>query len=397
MKKLIIRKFMFDVIISGAGPSGSQSAELLAKAGFKVALIEKNTKWRKPCGGALNHRVLDMYPKLRKLNLPKIRTIVMHSAEYYRLEYKAPEQSRGTIMDRLELDNFVRDMAIEAGAKLFDKNLSYDFITKNQKKIGIKTKSPSGTKEYYGRVIVVADGMSSKLAIKSGIRDKWKVEELANGKCAIMEGKHHLDEESIYIYFKPFKGYAWIFPLDEKCFNIGVYTFSEDNLNYNLNRVYDDFIKNSRIQPLLGNSKNKLHWLGSYPFPVNGILENNLIDDHLMLVGDTGGFVSPISGEGIQHAMLSGKIAAETAINALEIEDFSKNTLKKYKNHPQIKKQVRSFKLKNSLREFFYKDDGKYLNKIFKLAESNPEFRSQVVDIFMSKSVPSKDFLSKIQ
>ncbi|GAJ02820.1 unnamed protein product, partial [marine sediment metagenome] len=32
---------MYDVVISGAGPSGSQNAEVLAKAGFKVALIEK--------------------------------------------------------------------------------------------------------------------------------------------------------------------------------------------------------------------------------------------------------------------------------------------------------------------------------------------------------------------
>ncbi len=388
---------MFDVIISGAGPSGSQCADVLAKAGFKVALIEKDTTWRKPCGGGLNHKVLDMYPRLRKLNLPKIRTIIMHSAEFHKLEYKAPKQSRGTIMDRLELDNYIRNMAIDTGAEIFDKNLSYDFITKNQTKIGIKTRSPSGTKEYYGKIMIIADGMSSKLAFKSGIRDKWKIEELANGKCAIMEGKHQLDEQSIYIYFKPFKGYAWIFPLDELHLNIGIYTFSEDNLNYNLNSLYEDFIKNPQIKQFLGNSDYKVCWSGAYPFPVNGIIEKSLVDDHIMLVGDTGGFVSPISGEGIQHAMLSGKIAAETAIYAFEEEDFSKNTLKKYKNHPQIKNQVRSFKLKSSLREFFYKDNGKLLNKIFKLAEKDPEFRSQVVDIFMSKKVPSNEFLSKIQ
>jgi len=33
---------MHDVIISGAGPSGSQCAEVLAKAGYRVALIERD-------------------------------------------------------------------------------------------------------------------------------------------------------------------------------------------------------------------------------------------------------------------------------------------------------------------------------------------------------------------
>ncbi len=42
---------MFDVIISGAGPAGSKCAEILAKVGYKTALIEKDTSWRKPCGG----------------------------------------------------------------------------------------------------------------------------------------------------------------------------------------------------------------------------------------------------------------------------------------------------------------------------------------------------------
>jgi geranylgeranyl reductase family protein len=387
---------MFDVIISGAGPAGSQCADVLSTAGFKVALIEKDISWRKPCGGGINHRVLDMYPELRKLNLPKIRNIAMHSAGYNKLEYKVSERSRGTVMDRLDLDNFIRNKAIDAGTELFDKNLSFDFIYKNQKRVGIKTKTPSGMKDYYGNLFIVADGMSSKLALKSGLRNKWRSEEIANGKCAIMQGKHQLDEEFIYIYFKPFKGYAWIFPLDDKQFNIGVYTFSEDNINYDLNSVYNDFIKDPEIRTYLPKVDYRECWSGAYPFPVNGILEKSLIDDHLMLVGDTAGFVSPISGEGIQHALLSGKIAAETAIKALEKDNFSKEFLKDYKNHPSIKRQIKSFKLKKSLREFFYRDKGKFLNKILQLAEQDAEFRAQVVGIFMSKQVPSKEFLSKI-
>jgi len=387
---------MYDVVISGAGPSGSQCAEVLAKAGFNIALIEKDITWRKPCGGGINHRVLDFYPGLRQLDLPKIQGLIMHSADYHELEFKAKERSRGTVIDRLDLDNFMRNQAVDAGAELFDKNLSFDFITKNQKKVGIKTKSPSGIKEYYGKVLVVADGMSSKLAIKSGLRKKWKIGEIANGKCAIMEGKHYLNEDFVYLYFRSYKGYGWIFPIDNKRFNIGVYTYAEDNLNFNLNEIYLEFLHNPNIKKYIPNSNYKIEWSGSYPFPVDGVLEKSLYDDQILLIGDTGGFVSPISGEGIQHACLSGKVAAETVIKAQEAEDYSKNVLKQYRSHPKIKELIKSLKLKRSLRKFLYANKGEDLNKIFKLTETDLEFKNQVVDLFMSRKIPSKEFLSKI-
>ena len=388
---------MYDVLISGAGPSGSQCAKVLTKAGFKVALIEKDVNWRKPCGGAINHRVLDLYPELRKLDLPRIKGIAIHSADYHQLEYKVGERSQGSVIDRLDLDNFLRTMAVDSGAELFDHNLSFDFIIKDQKKIGIQTKTPSGIKNYFGKILILADGMSSKLAYKSGIRNKWKTEEIANGKCAIMEGRHNLDEEFIYIYFMSYKGYGWIFPLDIKRFNIGVYTFGEDNLNYDLNQIYNKFLQNLNIKKLIPDSNYKTIWSGSYPFPVEGVEVKSLYDNNLMLIGDTVGFVSPISGEGIQTALISGKAAGETAIEALELEDYSKNVLKSYKSHPDIKKVIKSFKLKRAMRQFFYANKGEDLNKLLALTENDYEFKGKVINLFMSRNVPVEEIFSKLR
>lgn len=387
---------MYDVVISGAGPSGSQCAEVLAKAGYKVALMEKNSNWRKPCGGAIHSSVLDLYPQLKKLNIPKILGVVMHSADYHKLEFKGAGDEYSIIMDRLQLDNLMRDAAVDTGVELFDKNVSFDFILKNQKKIGIKTKSPVGIKEYYGNLIVVADGMSSKLALKSGIRSKWKINELAIGKCAIMEGNNHLDEEFVYVFFKPYQGYGWIFPLGRKRFNIGIFTFGKDNIHYNILKIYQEFISNPNIKKYIPSPNYKIIWTSSYSFPAEGVLEKSLYDDNLMLIGDAGGFVSPISGEGIQTAVVSGKIAAETAIKALQEEDYSKNTLKTYRTNLEIKKIIRNFKLKRSMIKFFYENNGKNLNKMLSLSEKDSEFRKQVVNMFTYGEIPSKDFLAKI-
>lgn len=389
---------MYDVIISGAGPSGSKCAQILAKAGFKIALLEKDIMWRKPCGGAINPLVFEYYPQLRKLDLPKLQGIVMHSADYHYLEYSRGGE-HGTILDRLEFDNFIRDIAIDEGVELFDKNVSFDFIMKNNLKTGVKTKTLSGIEEYYGKIIIIADGMSSKLAIRSGIHPKWKTDDIALAKCSILEGKHQLDEQRAYIFFRPYEGYGWIFPLDQHRFNTGIYTFGKSNHEYNLEDVYREFLKDPYVKKYIPASDYKTIWTASYPFPILGVLQKSLYDDNMMIIGDAGGFISPISGEGIHTSIKSGMIAAETAIKALEEQDYSKNILKNFKQHSEIKTITRDFKLTYSMTNFFYENKGENLNRMLALTEKDPEFKSQVVDIFTSSSIsiPSKEFFSKIK
>lgn len=387
---------MYDVIISGAGPAGSQCAEVISKAGYKVALIEKDISWRKPCGGAVHSSVVDLYPDLKKLDKNKIVGVAMHSADYHKLEFKGASDEYSIIMDRLKLDTIMRNTAVDAGAALFDKNVSFDFILKEQKKSGVLTKSPSGSNEYYGKIIIIADGMSSKLAIKSGVRTKWNRDELAIGKCAIMEGHTNLDEEYVYVYFQPFQGYGWIFPLSKNRFNIGVFTFGKDNRNHNINILFEEFRRNPSVKQYVPDSNYKIIWSGAYSFPAEGVLDKSLCADNIMLIGDAGGFVSPISGEGIQTAVSSGRIAGKTALIALEKEDYSKSMLKKYRMHQEIKDIIRNFKLKRSMISYFYKNKGENLNTMLSLSEKDTEFREQVVNMFAFGEIPSEEFLTKV-
>lgn len=389
---------MYDVIISGAGPAGSKCAEILAKSGYKVALIEKDTNWRKPCGGSINSRIFKYYPQLRKMNFHRINGIKIYSADFHNFGYKWRDALDYSInVDRLQFDNFLRDIAVDAGAELFDKNLSYDFITKENQRIGIKTKSPSGLREYYGKIIIIADGMSSKLARKSGLKKKWKNEDIGIAKCAIMEGENSLDKETISLFFKSYKGYGWLFPLEDNKFNIGCGLIGEDSLKYNLNQIYKEFWNNPNIKKFLSKKNYRKIWEGAYPLPGQGILEKSLYGDNIMLIGDVAGFVSPMSGEGICPSIVSGKVAAETAINAIESEDISKLTLKNYKFHPTIKKIARSFKLTLSLVDFCFENQGQNLSKMFKIAEHDDAFREKVINMFLFSEAPPKDFIMKLK
>ncbi|TFF85894.1 MAG: NAD(P)/FAD-dependent oxidoreductase [Promethearchaeota archaeon] len=388
----------FDVIISGAGPSGSKCAEILAKSGFKVALIEKDTTWRKPCGGGVSSRIFKYFPQLRRFNPHRIKSIGMYSADYENLHFSWESMKDDSIViDRLELDNLIRNVAVDAGAQLFDDHISYDFLIKQGKRVGIKTKTQEKIEEFYGKILIIADGMSSKLAVKSGLRKKWEIDELGLAKCAIMEGETSLDTQSIHVFFRPYKGYGWIFPLSERKFNIGCGTFEEANRKYNLNTIYEEFIRDPRIKHLLPEKTYKQTWSASFPLPAKGVKKNSLFGENIMLIGDTAGFVSPISGEGIHPSIVSGKVAAETAIAALEEENISKKQLKKYKTNSNISKIIRNFQLKRSMVEFFYENDGENLSIMLKLAKQNEKFRDIVVNMFLFNAAPSKEFFSKIK
>jgi digeranylgeranylglycerophospholipid reductase len=322
----------------------------------------------------------------------------MYSANFEELKFSWEKMRDDSIvMDRLELDNLVRNVAIDAGAELFDEHISYDFIYKEKKRVGIKVKSREGFKEFYGKILVIADGMSSKLAVKSGLRKKWEIEELGLAKCSIFKGETSLDKQCLHVFFRPYKGYGWIFPISEKKFNIGCGTFEEANLKYNLNKIYDDFIRDPYIKNILSGKNYKTLWTGAFPIPARGVKKKSLFGENIMLIGDTAGFVSPISGEGIHPSIVSGKVAGETAVNALEQDNISKDTLKDYRTNSNINKIIRNFKLKRSMVNFFYEKKGKNLSNMFKLAKNNDEFRETVVNMFLFNAIPSKDFFSKIK
>lgn len=52
------------VAIVGGGPAGATAAEMLARGGAKVLLIDEKLAWEKPCGGGLTYKALERYPFL---------------------------------------------------------------------------------------------------------------------------------------------------------------------------------------------------------------------------------------------------------------------------------------------------------------------------------------------
>ncbi|MCK4780549.1 MAG: NAD(P)/FAD-dependent oxidoreductase, partial [Candidatus Lokiarchaeota archaeon] len=189
----------------------------------------------------------------------------------------------------------------------------------------------------------------------------------------------------------------WIFPLGEERFNIGCGTFGEDNLNLNLNQLYLEFINDPNIKKLLPKSNYKEIWKGAYPVPTQGVNDESLYGENILLIGDAAGFVSPISGEGIHAGIVSGNIAAETAISALENDNISNLTLKSYKTHQYIKKIIRNFKMKRSMVDFFFENKGYNFSNMLKLANKDSYIKEKVINMFLYNQPLTKELLLRIK
>ncbi|MHA1375846.1 MAG: hypothetical protein ACTSR7_16325, partial [Promethearchaeota archaeon] len=92
-----------------------------------------------------------------------------------------------------------------------------------------------------------------------------------------------------------------------------------------------------------------------------------------------------------------GEAAAYSAINALENENISKESLKSYKKYPNVKKIIRNFKMKLSLVEFFFENKGKQLNALFKLAKSDDMYREEVINMFLFNKPLSRELLQLLK
>jgi len=147
---------------------------------------------------------------------------------------------------------------------------------------------------------------------------------------AVMD-KYYTKSRKSYIHsrFQNTTGYGWVFP-KKKHLNIGLgnlWSTNYDIDNKNVKKhyhAYISYLKNNKLIPK--NLKPVKIKGGALPFyPLEKTYGNRII-----LVGDAGGFINPISGEGIYYAMTSGEIAAKVIIEALGKKEINEKFLSKF-------------------------------------------------------------------
>lgn len=303
------QKHHFHTIIIGAGPAGLSCATVLARAGRKVLVLERNNRiGLKVCAGGVTWSGL-----AKKLPDEIIEKSFTHQHICSRRQQTVISASEPIIstINRENVGQWMAAKAVHAGAKILTDSPVLKIV-------GTKIITKASTFTYDN--LVGADGSNS-------IVRRWlkiPVENIGAGIHYHVPGDFkkmvwHLDPNLFNT------GYAWIFPHRTRA-SIGAYANRAD------------------ISPSL--LKVKLHeWAAKNGINFNGLkAEAATISfdyrgwhfGNTFLAGDAAGLASGLTGEGIYPAVCSGETIARTIIDpAYDGIEFAKIT-KKQKQHVRL-------------------------------------------------------------
>jgi electron transfer flavoprotein-quinone oxidoreductase len=346
----------FDVIIVGAGPAGSMAALKLARAGFSVCLLERGKyPGAKNIFGGLLH------------NTPVLNEMLPDFAEHAPLErhvYKkvlafiTPESVvsmtfenenfdkppfNGYTVFRPAFDKWLAEEAVRAGALLLCDCTTEDLIQKDRQVTGVTVKGRDG--ELRGNIVITADGALSFLAKKAGLRKELNPAEMGVGvklllglpEKTINERFHLVLDQGADISFLgaagDIRGGGFLYTNRESV-SIGL-VMHLDSLKTSGKTPYDtlnDFLQHPSVRKLVKGAVPLEY--SAHLIPEGGFKAiPQLYTDGMMVAGDAAGlcYTNGINLEGINLAMTSGALAAETAIEALKAGDYSARALSLYK------------------------------------------------------------------
>ena len=322
-----------DVLIVGAGPAGSATAAWSARRGLDTLLIDAAEFPRdKPCGDGLTPRAVE---ELNRLGLTdwlntKPRNLGLRAAGFgHTLQLPWPGGSlpdHGSAVPRLELDDRIRGVALDSGAKARDGLRAIDVTMNGDRVSGVVVKTPAGTETITCKRLVIADGARSQLGRRMGRQWHQGTAYGVAARAYIDSGRS--DDEWISSHLelrgtdnRLLSGYGWIFPLADGQVNIGVGTLATNKrpADINLRQLLAHYTDLQRDDWQLAGDL-RAPW--SALLPMGGAV-SNVAGSNWLMVGDAAGCVNPLNGEGIDYGLETGHLAAEVFASRASSYDLS--------------------------------------------------------------------------
>ena len=403
----------FDVIIVGAGPAGSMAALKLARDGLNVCLLERGSHpgTKNMFGGLLhNTPVLNemvpsfwekaplqrhVYKKVLAFMTPESAVSLTFENEHF----DQPPYNGYTVL-RPVFDSWLADEAVKAGALLLCDCTVEDLIVKDGQVVGVTVRGREG--ELRSNIVIAADGVLSFLAKKAGLRHDFRPGDMGVGvklllglpEATINERFHLVRDQGADIALlgipEGIRGGSFLYTNRESV-SVGM-VMHLDSLWKSGKAPYElleDLLRHPQLIKLVKGAVPLEY--SSHLVPEGGIKAvPRVYTDGMMVVGDAAGlcYTNGINLEGINLAMTSGALAAETAVKAVESHDYSAAMLslykkkldetfvikdmKKYKNSVDMMHIDRLYKtyphILAGIMEKIYKVDGAPRTKLLRLA-----------------------------
>ncbi len=372
----------FDCIVVGAGVSGSAAAYKMAANGVNVLLVDRSKPIgsKNLSGGVLwGHDLAEIIPDWYK-EAPVERPITMKgvnfltkesgfSAQFSTEEWKKAPHNGFSVL-RARFDEWLAGKVGEVGGMVVD-GVNVEHLKRNEagKVIGVE----QGGETITADCVLLADGCNSRLSMDLGVRGKLDRRHYVLGVKEVIE----LSEETIQERFNigPGEGVAHEYVLGylENGAKAGGFLYTnKDTISLGIvvnldsiwekgvwtHKIMEDFRLHPSVAPLLKGGKMVEY--GAHLIPEGGLnIVPQLAGDGWLISGDAAGLVysNGLVIHGMNYAIRSGLLAADTVIEAKKKGDYSHATLSAYSRRIENSYILKDFEKFKHMHEFIWDDN----------------------------------------
>lgn len=311
---------LYDVVIVGAGPTGSYIAHRLASLGHKIAVFEEHERIGEPmqCSGIIGAECVERFPVFDGTVLKELSSARLFSPS--RREIKLwREDVQAYIVDRSAFDRSLADKAQGRGAHYHTSSRVKDVAVLNDR-VRVTTE---GQTTCEAKTAVIASGFNSRIPQRLGL---GRVGDLIMGAQAEVSTDGHRELE-VYFDQEVAPGFfAWFVPTIPKRALVGL--FSRRKPGWHLRMFLATLFQQGRI----ASPEAKITYRGIPLKPLTKTYRERVI-----IVGDAAGHVKPTTGGGVYYGLLCADVAADTLHQALSTDTFSEGLFSSYQGAWQEK------------------------------------------------------------
>ena len=299
---------LYDIAVVGGGLAGLSVALQSAKAGYRTILFEKEQyPFHKVCGEYISMESWDFLNRigvpLGELNLPIINKLLVSDGRGRRYNFKLPLGGFG--ISRYMLDNLLFQQAVNAGVMVHTGTKVNDIIEEQ----GGFTVMTVGS-HFKARLAIGGFGKRSNLDVKwkrnFTLQKPGSADNFIGVKYHIRY-PHPVDEIALHNFSNGYCGMSKV----ENDISCLCYLTTAANLQRSNNSIREMERNILFKNPVLRQIFSTAEFLYEQPLTISQVNfhKKEQVENHVIMLGDSAGLISPLCGNGMSMALHSSSIA----------------------------------------------------------------------------------------